>query len=72
MARLENQKESKNFKDRVSSLIPQLLAPPGTYRPTAQQANVGHDSLLNLQFLKLLEEWEKQRKFNKVILKEEE
>jgi hypothetical protein len=62
VARLKNQKESKNFIDRVSSLLPRIYAPAGTLNPTLQQHQVGFDSLINKQFLEALQQWEAARK----------
>jgi hypothetical protein len=62
MARLKGTKPSKNFVDRVSSLVPQQFSEPGTYKPTLPEARAGYESLLNNMYLKLLEQYAATRK----------
>lgn len=64
-------KPSKNFKDRVTSYVPQLFAPPGTFKPTSQQANTGYETFLNPLFAKAISEWLAARKIQPGVEKYE-
>lgn len=62
-------KESKRFTDRVTSLVPRVFAPPGTFKPTVQQAREGHESFLNPLYMKALIDWHAAKKMQPAVEK---
>lgn len=62
-------KESKRFKDRISSLVPQVFVPPGTFKPTPQQVQEGKENFLNPLFMKALINWHAAKKIQPSVEK---